>query len=141
MECRENGGQQESRRVVGEPDPKPPRATGRNELHAANGLLDLFDDLPRLAEELGARRCKPGKTMALPCEQAYAYLLFKPCYLFGQRRLRDLQPTSGTTQIQLLGSDHKISQMAELNVSVPDIGQTVSLSRPRLSFKSHHYRC
>ena len=76
-----------------------PERPWANELHAADGLLDLLEDLPRLGKEVGARRCKPGETMALPCEQAYAYLLFKPRYLFGQRRLRDLQPTGGTTEI------------------------------------------
>jgi hypothetical protein len=34
--------------------------TERNELHTADGLLDLLQDLTRLSEQVGTRRCKPG---------------------------------------------------------------------------------
>jgi hypothetical protein len=119
MECGENGGQHESRRVIGQTDPQPPRVTERNELHTSDSLLYLLQDLPRLSEQVGARRCKPGKTMLFSRKQADAYLLFKPEDLFGERRLSDLQPLCGTTQIQLFGRDHKISEMAKLNISMP----------------------
>jgi hypothetical protein len=99
MECRENGGQSESRGIVGEADPQPPRATVRHELYAADSILDLIEDLARLGQELGPRRCKPGKTMSLSRKQANAHLLFEPGYLFSERRLRDLQSTGGATEI------------------------------------------
>ena len=99
MECRENGGQCESRGIVGEANSQPPRAAVRHELYAADGILDLIEDVARLGEELGARRCKPGKTMPLSRKQADAHLLFEPSYLFGDRRLRDLQSIGGATEI------------------------------------------
>jgi hypothetical protein len=89
MECREDGGQSESRGIVGEADPQSPRTTKRNELHAADGVLKLLEYLARLCEKFGARRCKPGKTISLSRKQADAHLLFEPGYLFGERRLRD----------------------------------------------------
>jgi len=46
-------------------------------------------------EEFGACRCKPGKTMLFPREQADAHLLFEPGDLFGERRLRDPEPMRG----------------------------------------------
>jgi hypothetical protein len=75
-------------------------------------------------------------------KQTDPYLLFKPGYLFGERRLSDLQPMRGTAEIQLLSRDHKISEMAKLNVSMPDtVGQTGPGSELRLSFGFHHCRC
>ncbi len=71
----------------------------RHELYAADGVLDLIEDVARLDKEIGARRCKPGKTMPRPRKQADAHLLFEPGYLFGDRRLRDLESTGGTTKI------------------------------------------
>jgi hypothetical protein len=69
----------------------------RHELRAPDGILDLLEYKTRLGEEIGARRCKPGKTMSYPRKQADAHLLFEPGYLFSERRLRDLEPTGGTT--------------------------------------------
>ncbi len=43
MECRENGGQCERRGIVSEADPQPPRATERDKLHAADGVLNLLE--------------------------------------------------------------------------------------------------
>jgi hypothetical protein len=71
----------------------------RHELRAADGVLDLLEYMARLGEELGARRCKPGKTMSFPRKQADAHLLFEPGHLFGERRLRDLQPIGRATEI------------------------------------------
>jgi hypothetical protein len=39
-------------------------------------ILDLIEDLARLGQELGPRRCKPGKTVSLSRKQADAHLLF-----------------------------------------------------------------
>jgi len=69
----------------------------RHELRAADGILDLLEYKARLCEEIGARRCKLGKTMSCPRKQADAHLLFEPGYLFSERRLRDLEPMGGTT--------------------------------------------
>src|ERR1700730_4726139 len=99
MECREDRGQSESRGIVGEADPQSPRTTQRNELHAADGVLKLLEYLARLCEKLGARRCKPGKPMSFPRKQADTHLLFEPRYLFGDRRLRDLQSIGRATEI------------------------------------------
>jgi len=99
MECRENGGQSESRGIVRQANSQPPRAAVRHELYAADGVLDLIKDVARLDKEIGARRCKPGKTMPCPRKQADAHLLFEPGYLFGDRRLRDLQPIGRATEI------------------------------------------
>jgi hypothetical protein len=125
MECCENRGQCERRGIVCQADSQPPRVTEPNELHAADGVLNLLEYVARLSKELGARRCKPGKTMSFPRKQADAHLLFEPGYLFGERRLCDLQPIGSATEIQLLGRDHKVSEMPKVDVSVPDtIGQT-----------------
>jgi hypothetical protein len=48
-----------------------------------------------VGEELGARRCKPGKDDVLSRKQADGHLFFQPGYLFGERRLRDLQSMGG----------------------------------------------
>ncbi len=48
----------------------------RHELYAADSILDLIEDLARLGQELGPRRCKPGKTVSLSRKQADAHLLF-----------------------------------------------------------------
>jgi hypothetical protein len=37
--------------------------------------------------------------MSLAREQAEAYVLFEPGYLFGERRLRDLESIGGATEI------------------------------------------
>jgi hypothetical protein len=58
-----------------------------------------------VGEELGARRGKPGKDDVLSRKQADAHLFFQPGYLFGERRLRDLQSMGGAPEIQLLRSD------------------------------------
>jgi hypothetical protein len=71
----------------------------RHELYAADSILDLIEDLARLGEELGARRCKPGEAMPCPRKQADAHLLFESGHLFGEPRLRDLQPMGSATEI------------------------------------------
>src|SRR6266851_2188611 len=121
MECRENRGQCERRCIVGEADSQPPGATERNKLHAADGVLNLLEYVARLSQKLGARRCQPGEPMSFPRKQGGTHLLFEPCYLFGDRRLCDLEPILGTTKIQLLGHDDEVAEMPELNVSVPNI--------------------
>src|SRR6266481_4594498 len=140
MECRENRGQSESRGIVREANSQPPRAAVRDELYAADGILDLIEDVARLDKEIGARRCKSGKTMPCPRKQAGTHLLFEPCYLFGDRRLRDLEPIGGATEIQLLGHDDEVAEMAELDVSVPNtIRRTGAGPRSRFSCNSHLY--
>jgi hypothetical protein len=143
MECRENRGQSESRGIVREANSQPPRAAVRHELYAADGVLDLIEDVARLDKEVGARRGKAGKTMPCPRKQADAYLLFEPGYLFGDRRLRDLESIGGATKIQLLGHDHEISEVPKFNISVPNIiRQTGVARRTWLSRNSHlcHYQ-
>ena len=71
----------------------------RHELRVADGILDLLKYVARLGEELGARRCKPAKAMSVSRKQADTHLLFESGHLFGERRLRDLQSTGGTTKI------------------------------------------
>jgi hypothetical protein len=61
-------------------------------------LGSLFLTLP-LDKEIGARRCKPGKTMPCPRKQTDAHLLFELGYLFGDRRLRDLESIGSATEI------------------------------------------
>ncbi len=140
MECRENGGQCERRGIVSEADPQPPRATERDKLHAADGVLNLLEYVACLGQKLGARRCEPGKPMSFPRKQAGTHLLFEPCYLFGDRRLRDLEPIGGATEIQLLGHDDEVAEMAELDVSVPNtIRRTGAGPRSRFSCNSHLY--
>src|SRR5277367_193231 len=142
MECCENRGQCERRGIVGEADSQPPRATEPNELHAADGVLNLLEDVARLGEKFGARRCKPGKTISLSRKQADAHLLFEPGYLFGERRLCDPQPVGGAPEIKLLSRDHEVSEMPKLNVSVPNIiGKTGVANRSRLSCNSHLCHC
>jgi hypothetical protein len=55
MERCESGGQCERRGIVGEADSQSPRATERDKLHAADGVLNLLEYLARLCEKLGAR--------------------------------------------------------------------------------------
>src|SRR5260370_22215020 len=121
MECRENGRQCESRGIVGESNSQPPRATVRHQLHVSDSFLNLLEYMARLGEQLGARRCKPGKTMALSRKQADAHLLFEPGDLFGERRLGDLQPMRGAPEIQLLGHADEIPDMPQVNTYVPHI--------------------
>jgi hypothetical protein len=111
MERCESGGQCERRGIVGEADSQSPRATERDKLHAADGVLNLIEDVARLCEKLGARRCKPGKPMSFSRKQADTHLLFEPRYLFGDRRLRDLQSMGRATEIQLLGCDYEVAEM------------------------------
>jgi hypothetical protein len=142
MECRKNRGQCERCGIVGEADAEAPRATVRNKLHAANSVVNLLEYVARLEKELGTRRCKPGETVSLSRKQAEAHLLFEPGDLFGERRLRDLQPICGATEIQLLGDDDEIPEMPKLNIAVPDIvRQTGFASRTRLSCSSHLCHC
>ena len=142
MECRENGGQSESRGIVRQANSQPPRAAVRHELYAADGVLDLIEDVARLDKEVGARRGKPGKTMPRPRKQADAHLLFEPGYLFGDRRLRDLESIRGATEIQLLGHDHEISEVPKLNISVPNIiRQAGAARRTWFSRNSHLCHC
>ncbi len=95
-----------------------------------------------VGEELGARRCKPGKDDVLSRKQADAHLFFQPGYLIGERRLRDLQSMGGAPEIQLLRSDDEVSEMPKLNISVPNtIRQTGSADRPRFSCNSHLCHC
>ena len=142
MECRENRGQSESRGIVGEANSQSSRAAMRHELYTADGVLDLIEDVARLGEELAARRCKPRKTMPCPRKQADAYLLFQPGYLFGHRRLRDLESIGGATEIQLLGHDHEISEVPKLNNSVPNtIRQAGTARRTWFSRNSHLCHC
>jgi len=142
MKCCENRGQCERRGIVGEADSQPPRATEPNELHAADGVLNLLEDVARLGEKFSARRCKPGKTMPCPRKQADAHLLFEPGYLFGDRRLRDLKSIGGATEIQLLGHDHEISEVPKLNISMTNIiGQAGAARRTWLSCNSHLCHC
>jgi hypothetical protein len=142
MECRENRGQSESRGIVREANSQPPRAAVRDELYAADGILDLIEDVARLDKEIGARRCKPGKTMPCPRKQADAHLLFEPGYLFGDRRLRDLKSIGGATEIQLLGHDHEISEVPKLNISMTNIIRQVGAARRTwLSCNSHLCHC
>jgi hypothetical protein len=142
MERREDGTQDWSCSVVGETDPQPPRATVRNELYAPDRALDLLKDVARIGEEAGARRCKSCKSISLAREQAHAHLLLESGYLFGERRLRDLEPMRGTMKIELLGGDHEISEMPKLDVSVPSflkgIYRTRAAHRSRLPITSHH---
>jgi len=80
--------------------------------------------------------------MSFPRKQAGTHLLFEPCYLFGDRRLCDLEPIRGTTKIQLLGHDDEVAEMPELNVSVPNIiSQRQAANRSRLSCNSHLCNC
>lgn len=134
MERRESGGQCERRGIVGEADPQPPRAAVRHELHAPDGVLNSLEYVARLGEELGPRRCKPGKPTSLPCKQTGAHLFFEAGYLFGDRRLRDLESIGGATEIQLLGHDNEVAEMPKLNISVPNtIRQTGASPRSRFS--------
>ncbi len=48
MECRENRGQSESRGIVRQANSQPPRAAVRHELYAADGILDLIEDVAHL---------------------------------------------------------------------------------------------
>jgi hypothetical protein len=107
MERREDGTQDWSCSVVGETDPQPPRATVRNELYAPDRALDLLKDVARIGEEAGARRCKSCKSISLAREQAHAHLLLESGYLFGERRLRDLEPMRGTMKIELSAATTK----------------------------------
>jgi hypothetical protein len=142
MECRENRGECESRGIVRQANSQPPRAAVRHELYAADGVLDLIKDVARLDKEIGARRGKPGKTMPRPRKQADAHLLFEPDYLFGDRRLRNLESIGSATEIQLLGHDHEISEVPKLNISVPNIiRQTDAARRTWLSCNSHLGHC
>src|SRR6266403_1323886 len=138
MECRENRGQSESRGIVREANSQPPRAAVRDELDAADGILDLIEDVARLDKEIGARRCESGKTMPCPRKQADAHLLFEPGYLFGDRRLRDLESIRGATEIQLLGHDHEISEVPKLNISVPNIIRQAGAARRTWFFRNSH---
>ena len=140
MECRKNGGQCERRGIVGEANSQPPRAAVRHELHAADSVLDLIEDVARLDKEIGARRCKPGKTMPCPRKQADAHLLFEPGYLFGDRRLRDLESIRSASEIQLLGHDDEVAEMPELNISVPNTIRQMGAA-PRLRFSCNSHLC
>ena len=84
--------------------------------------------------------------MPCPCKQADAHLLFEPGYLFGDRRLRDLESIGGATEIELLGHDHEISEVPKLNISVANtIRQGGAASRSPFSCNSHlcyrHLNC
>ncbi len=142
MECCENRGQSEGRGIVREANSQPPRAAVRHELYAADGVLDLVEDVARLDKEVCARRCEPGKTMPRPREQTDAHLLFQPGYLFGDRRLRDLKSVGRATEIQLLGHDHEISEVPKLNISMTNIiRQAGAARRTWFSRNSHLCHC
>jgi len=114
----------------------------RHELRAPDGILDLLEYKTHLGEEIGARRCKPGKTMSYPPKQADAHLLFERGYLFSERRLRDLKSIGGSTEIQLLGHDHEISEVPKLNISMTNIiGQAGAARRTWFSRNSHLCHC
>jgi hypothetical protein len=49
--------------------------------------------------------------MSFPRKQTDTHLLFEPRYLFGDRRLRDLQSMGRATEIQLLGCDYEVAEM------------------------------
>jgi hypothetical protein len=68
-------------------------------LRTADGVLDLLEEVTRVAEEAGARRCKSRKTMSFSREQADAHLLLESGDRFGERGLRDLQPMRGAMKI------------------------------------------
>jgi hypothetical protein len=106
----------------------------RHQLYAADSLLDLIEDVARLDKEIGARRCKPGKTMPCPRKRADAHLLFQPGCLFGDRRLRDLESIGGATEIQLLSHDHEISEVPKLNIFRAEYHQANGCCVPNVAF-------
>ena len=80
--------------------------------------------------------------MSFPSKQTGAHLFFEACYLFGDRRLCDLESIRSASEIQLLGHDDEVAEMPELNVSVPNIiSQRQAANRSRLSCNSHLCNC
>ena len=123
--------------VAGQPDPQSPRASQPNALHAPDGFLHLIEYAARLGQELGAGRRQPDKPMPFSGKQADTNLFIQHGYLLRDRRLCDVEPVGGAMEIQLLSYGNEIVEMAQLNLSVPNIISPREVaSRLRLGCKS-----
>jgi hypothetical protein len=69
----------------------------------------------RVLQQLTARGRQLGGLL-VPGEQLRAQFLLQRADLPGQHRLRDVQPLGGPPEVQFLGHDHEVTQLAQIDI-------------------------
>jgi hypothetical protein len=59
-----------------------------------------------------------GDRAAVAVEKAHFEVTLEGLDLLGERRARDVQPVGGTAEVQLVGDDNEVAQLAQLHVSI-----------------------